>query len=75
MKIGGYWLMKSESVKFQKRRRERNPAGWEKIGMSLAKRVNKIYKIQRAKYMTRYTKLDPRFLTRKFEENPFSSKN
>ena len=49
MKIGGYWLMKNESVRFQNRRRERNPAGWEKIGMSLAKRAKKTYKIQSAK--------------------------
>ena len=51
--MGGYWLMKSESVRFQNRRRERKPAGWEKIGMSLAKRAKKKYKVKSAKYITR----------------------
>jgi hypothetical protein len=49
MKMGGYWLMKRESVRFQNRRRERKPAGWEKIGMSLAKRAKKKYKVKSAK--------------------------
>ena len=49
MKMGGYWLMNRESVRFQKRRRERKPAGWEKIGMSLDKRAKKKYKVKSAK--------------------------